>query len=122
MMLKDQISFNDGIAEIYTVHNAAKSGDRPADKLMNKRTVRFAFRTVGAVRFYMAKQADVEIDLTISIPRGVHVSPQDVVIIPTEQVGANQQYDIKQVQPNTKTKPHSVLLTLQRRAESYDIA
>lgn len=121
-MLKEQISFNDGIADIYTVQNAAEPGDRPVDKLMNRRSVRFAFRTVGAVRFYIAKQVDVQIDRTILIPKGVHVSPQDVVIIPTEQVDAGAQYDVMQVQPKTDTKPHTVLLTLRRRAESYDIA
>lgn len=121
-MLEKQISFNDGICEIYTVKNAAEQGDMPVDKLFNRRRVRFEYRTVGAVRFFMAKAANVEIDKTLVIPRGVHVSPQDVVIIPTEKGEENQQYEIMQVQVKTDTKPHSVLLTLKRRAESYDIA
>ena len=121
-MLENRISFNDGICEIYTVQNAAESGDMPVDKLFNCRKIRFAYRTVGAVRFYMAKAANVEIDRTLVIPKGVHVSPQDVVIIPTEKGEEKQQYEITQVQVKTDTRPHSVLLTLKRRTECYDIA
>ena len=121
-MLKNQVTFNDGIAHIYTVQNAAAPGDMPVNKLVNLRRVRFAYRTVGAVRFFIAKAANVEIDRTIIIPKGVHVSPQDVVIIATEKGEETQQYDIMQVQIKTDTAPHTVLLSLKRRTESYDIA
>ena len=118
-MLEDKCSFNDGIAEIYTVDNTALKGDKPVDKLINKRVVRFEYRTVGAVRFYIAKQADVKIDRMITIPKGVHVSPQDVVILISE--GSNQ-YRIEQVQHKSDTKPHTTLISLQRLVTNYDIA
>ena len=50
-MLEKQVSFNDGIAHIYTVENAALPGDAPADKLADRRTARFSNRTAGAVQF-----------------------------------------------------------------------
>lgn len=121
-MLKNQATFNDGICDIYTVQNAAAPGDMPVNKLFGKQRVRFAYRTVGAVRFYMAKAANVDIDRTIVIPRGIRVSPQDVVIITTERGEEEQQYEVMQVQIKTDTMPQTVLLTLKRRAERYDIA
>lgn len=118
-MLENKCSFNDGIAEIYTVHNAALKGDAPVDKLINKRVVRFEYRTVGAVRFFIAKQSDVKIERMIAIPKGVHVSPQDVVILISE---GTDQYKIEQVQQKTDTKPHTTLISLQRLVTNYDIA
>ena len=118
-MLEDKCSFNDGIAEIYTLDNAAEKGDKPTDKLVNKRVVRFEYRTVGAVRFFVAKQSDVKIDCMIAIPKGVHISPQDVVILISE---GEEQYKIEQVQHKTDTKPHTTLISLQRLVSKYDIA
>lgn len=118
-MLKEQVSFNDGIADIYTVENAALPGDKPADKLSDRRTVRFANRTVGAVRFFTAKQADAKIDRMIMIPKGIKVSPQDVVILVSED---ENQYGIEQVQNKTDTRPHTTLISLRRLESKYDFA
>lgn len=118
-MLEKQVSFNDGIAHIYTVENAALPGDKPADKLTDRRTARFSNRTVGAVRFFTAKQADTKIDRMIMIPKKIKVSPQDVVILVSED---ENQYSIEQVQNKTDTRPHTKLLSLRRLESNYDFA
>lgn len=118
-MLKDQVSFNDGIAHIYTVENAALSGDEPVDKLTDLRIVRFENRTIGAVRFFTAKQADAKLDRMIMIPNGIKVSPQDVVILASED---ENQYRIEQVQTKTDTRPHTKLISLRRLESNYDFA
>ena len=121
-MNKEQVAFSAGYAEIYTVENVAEKGDKPVNKLINRRKVRFDYRTIGAVRFFMAKQANVEIDKTIIIPKGPHVSPQDIVILHSEKNEENEQYEIVQTQVKTDTAPHTILLTLKRRTEKYDFA
>lgn len=118
-MLRDQVSFNDGVAYIYTVENAALPGDAPADKLTDRRTARFSNRTVGAVRFFTAKQADTKIDRMIMVPKGIKVSPQDVVILASED---ENQYCIEQIQAKTNTRPHTKLLSLRRLESAYDFA
>lgn len=119
-MLKDQVTFLDGIAEIYTSENISAPGNAPVHKLVNKRRVNFAYRTIGAVRFYIAKQANVELSKTIIVPKGVHISPHDIVILVTEKNEEKEQYEIEQVQHKTDTKPHSVLLSLRRLETNYD--
>lgn len=118
-MLKEQVSFNDGVAEIFTVENKALPGDAPADKLTDRRKARFENRTVGAVRFFTAKQADTKIDRMIMIPRGIKVSPQDVAILVSED---ENQYCIEQVQTKTNTKPPATLISLRRLESKYDFA
>ena len=121
-MLDRQVTFNDGIADIYTAENVAEPGNNPVYKLVNLRELRFAYRTVGAVRFYIAKQANIEISKTIIVPRGVPISVHDVVILKTEDGQESEQYDIEQVQPKTDTRPYSVLLSLRRLETVYDFA
>lgn len=118
-MLKNQVSFPDGAAEIYTVENVAEKGDKPAEKLTHKRTVRFKYKTVGERRFYDAQQAGVTIERMLIIPRGVLITPQSVVIITSE---GDQQYRVKQVQLLTEAAPISVQISLERIEQAYEIA
>lgn len=119
-MADKQLSFCDGVADIYTVTNTAPAGDTPNETLSGKRTVRFEYRTVGAVRYFAAMQAEVKIDRIICIPRGASVTPQDIVILSSES--ASEQYHVKQVQIKTDTKPHSQIISLERVEQVYDVS
>ena len=118
-MLKNQLSFNDGLAAIYTVDNVAEAGDQPKNGLTKKRTARFEYRTVGYNRFTQNMQNNVKIEKMILIPWGVRVSVQDVVIL-TDDVGDTEQYEIMQAQDKTDTAPRSRQLSLRRIEAKYD--
>ncbi len=116
-MLRNVVTFLDGIAEIYTVENSARRGDKPAERLVNMRKVRFGNRTVGAVRKFTADQAGIKLDRLIIVPLGVFVSAQDIVILSSEN---EDQYRIVQLQFKTDTKPKALQISLERLVQKYD--
>lgn len=109
------LSFGDGVAEIYAIHNVAEEGDRPQKKLTLKESLRFENKTVGLQRFFDAAQEKITISRVISTPLIFSVSTQDVVII------NGNQYDIKMKQEKFDTRPASMLLTLSDVEEVYEI-
>ncbi|MCM1334290.1 MAG: hypothetical protein NC084_11980 [Bacteroides sp.] len=101
------LNFNDGIARIYRVENAAENGDRNVDRLKLVDEVRYQTHTVGIARFYEAMQFEIRIAKAIVIPAIVNrVTTQDVIFI------GGTRYKIEQIQERADTKPPSLLISL----------
>ena len=113
-------TFNDGIANIYSVENIAPSGHMPKDGLtLKEKNIRYEEQIVGMVRFWTAIQEHTEIEQKLRLPRINSVRRGDV-IIPTD----GNQYKIKQVQypPKSEVYPPCMDLSLERIDAAYDIA
>lgn len=111
-------TFNDGVANIYSVDNDASSGDMPKEKLRIKiSSLRYKERTVGMSRFWTAMQINAKISRIFRMPRITSISPQDI-IIPTD----GEQYKIVQVQYPEDIYPPVMDLSLERMVQKYDIA
>ena len=111
-------TFNDGIANIYSVGNIAPPGGMPKDGLTIKaKSIRYKERTVGMSRFWTAMQVNAKIGRLLRMPRVTDVSTQDVVI-PTD----GEQYKIVQVQYPEDVYPPVMDLSLERIDAAYDIA
>ena len=114
---KDEVTqtFNDGIVDIYEVTNGASVGYKPIEALALRCELRFSERKVGVTRFYDAKQAQIEIEKVIRVPR-YEMTTQDVAKI------GSAQYRIVQIQ-KSDTYPPSCDLTLSRIEEvnEYEI-
>ena len=110
-------TFGDGYLRICRVDNIAAPGDMPKDGLYIKRRLPFGEKVVGIYRFHAAMQDNVRIDRMVSCPLHPGVSTQDVAVLPD-----GQQYKIKQVQSKRDTNPPSMLLSLERLEENYDLA
>lgn len=107
-------TFNDGVAYIYKLHNAAEPGFKPVPELQFYKKLMFSFKTIGVRRNYEAMQAKVRLDEMIQVLLDRQISSQDVVVI------EGVQYKIKQVQHQKNTYPKTSLLSLQRLEEDYD--
>ena len=111
-------TFNDGIANIYSVENIAPPGGMPQEGLKLKAdSIRYKERTVGMSRFWTAMQTNAKIVRLLRMPRIITVSSQDVVI-PTD----GEQYKIAQVQYPEDVYPLVMDLSLERLDANYDIA
>ena len=111
-------TFNDGVANIYSVGNIAPPGGMPKDGLTKKESnIRYKERTVGMSRFWTAMQVNAKIGRLLRMPRVTDVSTQDVVI-PTD----GEQYKIVQVQYPEDVYPPVMDLSLERIDAAYDIA
>ena len=111
-------TFNDGVANIYSVCNIASPGGMPKDGLQLKvGCLRYKERTVGMSRYWAAMQTQARIDLVLRMPQLRNVSLHDVVI-PTD----GQQYKIVQIQYPEDVEPPVMDLSLQRLEVAYDIA
>ena len=111
-------TFNDGVANIYTVCNIAESGEMPKDGLTLKiGALRYKERTVGMSRYWVAMQAQARIDLVLRTPQLRSVSLHDVVT-PID----GEQYRIVQIQYPEDMEPPVMDLSLQRLEVAYDIA
>jgi hypothetical protein len=76
--------------------------------------LRYAERRVGVIRFWNAKQNEVQVDRVIRIPACGSISAMHAVIMPD-----GEQYEIKQIQ-KAFTAPESYDLTLEKRTVRYD--
>lgn len=114
MSNKKYLTFNDGIAEIYTVDNIAESGNKPKDGLSIKYKLRFSYNTIGVKRNYEAMQAQVKLSELVSIPLHRDISSQDVAVI------FGKQYKIQQVQHKIDTLPPTSQLSLTRLEADYE--
>lgn len=103
------LSFNDGIAEIYSVTNGALPGDKPKEILTLIEKLRFKDNTVGMSRFYEAMQAKINISRVIQLPLIALITTADVVKI------GETEYKIVQKQEYWETRPPSMKLTLSDR-------
>jgi len=117
-MLKQNQTFNDGIANIYSVGNIAVPGGMPKDGLTLKlEKIRYKERTVGLNRYWAAMQSSVQVSRLLRMPRLNSVSTQDIVI-PTD----GEQYKIVQIQYPEDMYPPVMDLSLERIDAAYDIA
>lgn len=112
---KSQI-FNDGVAHIYEVVNTAADGDKPIQRLMPKRTLRYKERTVGLNRFWTAAQGNVRVAYVLRCQRNRDISTQDIAV-PNDGL----QYRIVQIQYPEDITPHVMDLTLEEVKQKYEI-
>ncbi|ODM27632.1 hypothetical protein A7W90_16215 [Clostridium sp. Bc-iso-3] len=111
-------TFNDGVANIYSVANIAPAGNMSRDGLTLKvSSLRYKERTVGMSRFWTAKQTNAKIIRLLRMPKITTVSSQDI-IIPTD----GEQYKVLQVQYPEDIYPPVMDLSLERIDARYDIA
>lgn len=109
-------TFNDGVANIYTVCNIAPPGGMPKEGLKYKiGPLRYRERTVGISRFWAAVQMQARIDAVLRMSQIRSVSLHDVVI-PID----GQQYKIVQIQYPEDIYPPVMDLSLQRLEVAYD--
>jgi hypothetical protein len=110
-------TFNDGIANIYSVGNIAPPGGMPKDGLTIKaESIRYKERTVGMSRFWTAIQTNAKIGRLLRMQRIDSVSTLDVAI----PVDGNQ-YKIVQIQYPEDVDPPVMDLSLERLDAAYDI-
>lgn len=107
-------TFNDGVASIYKLSDVSEKGLQARLRPILYKTATFQYKTIGVKRNYEAMQASVRLDEMIKIMLDRNISPQDIVVV------EGVQYEIKQVQHKTETKPATTLLSLQRVEEWYD--
>lgn len=112
-----QASYNDGVVKIYAVSNAAAPGKKPVRRLAIKETLRYARRTVGVKRMYLAMQANAQIDLLLRVPYRGNVATHDIAI-PID----GRQYEIAAIQTIEGTQPPVMDLTLRRLEVEYDLS
>jgi len=120
-MLPKTQTFNDGVANIYSVGNIAPPGGMPKEGLTLKvSSLRYKERTVGMSRYWAAMQANVKIDMVIRVPyvpiKAKAISTQDIAI-PID----GEQYRIVQIQKPEDIYPPVMDLSLERLVQKYDI-
>lgn len=101
-------TFNDGFLTIWAAEDTAAPGDAPKPGLVRKYGLRYAERSIGVTRAYLAMQTGKQIDLVLRCQR-VPVDPLDIVI-PND----GRKYRIELVQYPADTVPPSMDLTLRR--------
>lgn len=105
-------TFNSGVCTLYRQRDTARPGYKPRPELERKAFLRYEELRMGLNRYYVARQADVEVERVIRVPRGSAGSmpnPQDV--IRTED-GTHYRIDFVQRVPGVW--PESLDLTLVR--------
>lgn len=114
---KQTQTFNDGVANIYSVGNIAPPGGMPKEGMKHKLgPIRYEERTVGIQRYWAAMQAQARVDIVLRMPLIRSVSLHDVVV-PVN----GQQYKIVQIQYPKKDIDIPVMdLSLQRLEVAYD--
>jgi len=109
-------SFNDGIVKIYGVEDISTPGYAPKPKLKEKVVLRYEKRVTGYNRYYVAKQANVQIDRTIRCPRLDSVTVLDVA-----RTEDGEQYIIQRVQPVMDAYPASMDLSLSKVVQDDEV-
>lgn len=110
-------TFNDGVANIYSVGNIASPGNMPKDVLKLKvGPLRYKERTVGMSRFWTAIQTNAKIGRLLRMQRLDSVSTLDIAI-PID----GKQYKIVQIQYPEDADPPVMDLSLERLDAVYDI-
>lgn len=110
-------SFNSGIVSIYSVENAACTGYRPKEKLIEKySSVRFEEQRLGINRLYLSRQNQTEIELVIRVPRLCSVSVQDIAVI-----NKGKQYAVDSIQAVLDVWPSCIDLALTKIEQNYEV-
>lgn len=103
MMNDNIIVFNSGVIAFYDTDQRRNMVSCP------NTYCRFAYKTVGSVRYYAAASANVKITDIVAVPYGINVNETQIAVI-----GENQ-YKIVQIQAIEDGKPKYKLISLQRR-------
>lgn len=102
-------TFNDGLASVYTVTNAAQPGRKPEHALTLKATLCFDERRVGVERFYQSKQAQARIARVVRVPKSdAPILEQDAVRVTDSALT----YRVEQVQSVPDVYPACLDLAL----------
>lgn len=101
-------SFNDGVLQIYKTENSAQAGFKAIESLVEPATtLRYAEQRTGVTRYYSAKQANVQIDRLLRVPKVDGIDTQDVAV---DEKGV--QFRIEQVQTTNGIYPPCLDLSL----------
>ena len=109
--------YKDGVVKIYEVTDIAPAGNKPDPKLTEKSKLRYDQRIVGMQRYWIAKQAQSEIEMVIRVPRILSIGTDDIAV-PND----GKQYKIAQIQYPPDIYPLSMDLSLERLEADYDIS
>ena len=109
-------SYNDGIVNIYSVHDGAAPGYRPVPVLVLVKRMRYQERYLGINRLYSGRQNQVDIQRIVRVQKVPGVSNQNVAI--TED---GKQYRIDSVQDVIGAYPPSLDLTLATVEQEYEV-
>lgn len=101
-------SYNDGVVDVFSVHNVAQAGYAPVKELLYKVTLRYEERRMGINRYYSSMQAQMQIDRVIRVQKSIPINTQDVV------VEHGEQYRVELVQVVPDVYPASLDLTLSK--------
>ena len=108
---------NDGVSTVYRVIDAGLPGEMPKKAVEEKYHLRYEERVVGMNRYWVAKLASATIHMIVRCHRLDDVTTHDVV-----SLRDGKQYDIKQIQYPPDIHPRMMDLSLERRADKYDVA
>lgn len=108
--------FDDGILKIYSLENIAQPGEKPKQKLKYKSSHYFGFETVGINRYYVAKQANVQVSDIIHVWLDRTIRVTDICILED-----GLQYKCAQVQHVEEDGLRITKITLERLGESYEL-
>lgn len=109
-------TFDDGILTIYSVGNAARAGEKPRSVLRLKSQHYFSFMTVGAIRYYEAKQAMNDISDMVRIWEDRDITTLDICVLED-----GNQYKCAQVQHVVEDGLRQTQISLERLNEEYEI-
>jgi len=107
---------NDGVLTVYEVIDAGLPGEMPKKAVRQKYRLRYDERVVGMNRYWVAKQASATIHMMVRCHRLDDVTTHDVV-----SLRDGKQYDIVQIQYPPDIFPRMMDLSLERRADKYDM-
>ena len=93
--------YNDGIANVFTVSDAAAPGYLPIEELTPKISLRYEERRVGIRRYYDAKQNQIRVERVIRVPHAGGVSSQDAVIDRLYELGVQLGSQFMQISKST---------------------
>ena len=111
------MTFDDGILKICEVTNAAKPGEKPVEKLIEKSRFYFSFGELGITRYYQAKTASQQIESVVNIPDWNDVKTTDICVLED-----GEQYKLAMVQPTKDENGLRIMrLSLERVGQVYEV-
>jgi len=109
-------ALRDGLMRVFKVTNIAQPGEMPKQGLRFFCRLAYLERTVGMSRYWTAQQASADISLLLRTHRRRDVTTHHVVILRD-----GEQYNIRQIQYPSEVRPPVMDLSLERRADKYDV-
>ena len=112
------MTFDDGIVGIYELINLAGNGDTPGKGLRIKESFHFGYDVLGINRYYIAQQANQQIEAVINIPGWNPIrSGRDVAVLED-----GSQFRIQLAQPQLDDDGLRITkLSLERMTQNYAV-